>query len=380
MVFEKEAVERLKMWFNGKNAPPLHIDIEPTSSCNLKCRFCWTRSEERVKSCQYQRKLTNKRLLEIVDEAYKLGVKEWEIAGGWEPMSKPKVVFKMMTLIKKYGMYGSITTNGTLFTEKMIRKLVEIEWDRILFSLEGPDSETHDFLTQVKGSFEKEKKNIMLFKKWKERLGKTKPFYSIHSVLNNKNYDKLEEMVELGHELGCEGVNFEPLMVWSAEGKKLKLNSKQIKELKIHVEKALKKAKELNIYTNVAKWKEKKLVVKKDMRKILKEGLDCSEKSILSSPCFNPWLNMEIRVSGRVTACRVCNDESGCENILDKSLEEIWFGEYFTNLRKEFMNGNLPNYCKDCASGLVIKMKNLRDSLIKEVKPIEWIKRKMLYG
>jgi MoaA/NifB/PqqE/SkfB family radical SAM enzyme len=368
MNFEEEAVRRLEAWYNGKKTPPLHIDIEPTSSCNLKCRFCWTRSEERVRNCQYQRKLTNKRLIEIVKEAAKVGVLEWEIAGGWEPMTKPNVVFKMMTLIKKYGMYGSITTNGTLFTEKMIKKLVEVEWDRILFSLEGPNAKVHDYLTQVKGSFEKETRNIMLFKKWKEKLGKNKPTYSIHCVLNNKNYDKLEEMIELGYELGCDGVNFEPLMIWSKEGEKLKLSEEQMRELKFHIERALKKARELGIYSNIGEWKEKKFVIKKDMREILKEGLNPDGKNLLNSPCFLPWLNMEIRVSGRVTACRVCNDETGCENILDKSLKEIWLGKYFTNLREEFLRGNLPNYCKDCASGLIIRMKNLRNALTRKVR------------
>jgi len=368
MNFEEEAVRRLEMWYNGKRAPPLHIDIEPTSSCNLKCMFCWTRSEERIRNCQYQRKLSDKRLVEIVKEAAKLGVLEWEIAGGWEPMTRPKVVFRMMTLIKKYGMYGSITTNGTLFTEKMIKKLVEIGWDRILFSLEGPNAEIHDYLTQVKGSFRKETKNILLFKKWKEKLGKDKPLYSIHCVLNNKNYDKLEEMIELGYRLGCEGVNFEPLMIWSKEGEKLKLSEDQMKELKVHVERAVKRARELGIHSNVGEWREEKLVIKRDMREILKRNLKCDGKNLLNSPCFLPWLNMEIRVSGRVVACRVCNDESGCENALDKPIKEIWFGRYFNELRGKFLRGELPNYCKDCASGLVLKMKNLREALKRKIR------------
>jgi MoaA/NifB/PqqE/SkfB family radical SAM enzyme len=313
--------------------------------------------------------LTNKRLLEIVEEAAEFGVKEWEIAGGWEPMVNPQIVFKMMTLIKKYGMYGSITTNGTLFTKNMIKKLVEIGWDRILFSLEGPDAEVHDSVTRTKGAFERETKNIMLFKEWKEKLGMKKPLYSIHSVLTNKNYDKLEQMVELGHELGCGGVNFEPLMIWSEEGKTLKLNEKEGEELKLHIERALKKTKELGIYTNVENLREKKLVDKKDMREVIEESINSDEKNILNSPCFSPWLSMEIRISGRVTACRICNDENGCENILDKSLKEIWFGEYFENLRKKFMNRNLPDYCKDCASGLIVDMKNLRNQLNKESKP-----------
>jgi len=376
MQFEKEAVERLKMWYSGERAMPLHIDIEPTSSCNLKCRFCWTRSKERVGNCQYQRKLTNKRLFEIVHEAADLGVKEWEIAGGWEPMAKPHSVFKMMTLIKKYRMYGSITTNGTLFTKKMIKKLVEIGWDRILFSLEGPDAKTHEYITQTKGSFERETQNIELFKEWREELGMKKPLYSIHSVLTNNNYNKLEKIIEFGHELGCEGVNFEPLMIWSKMGEKLRLDEKEVERLRIHIERALKRAKELGVHTNVANLREEKLVNKKDMRKIIKEE-SFDGKNILSSPCFSPWLNMEIRVSGRVTACRICDDETGCENILDKSLSDIWFGKYFENIKKQFMNGNLPDYCRNCASGLVVDMKNLRNQLIKKVKPLEWMKRRI---
>ena len=363
MQFEKEAVKRLKSWKKNKPQGPLHIDLEPTASCNLKCLFCWTRVKEKVESCRYERTLTNKRLLEIVKEAAELKVKEWEIAGGWEPLVKPRIVSKVMLLIKENGMFGSITTNGTLFTKRMIRKLVEAEWDRILFSVEGPNAEIHDYLTQTPGSFEKVIRNIKLFKKYKEILGKDKPKYSIHAVLTNKNYDKLEAMIKLGKELGCEGVNFEPLIVWSKEIGKLSLNEKQKKELDKHIKNALKLARELGVYTNVENLKRKELVLKKDMRKILKRKAKCDGKNIFSAPCFSPWLNMEIRVSGRVTYCRLCNDETGCDNILDKSLKEIWFGEYFERARKDFMYGKLPEFCKHCASGVIVEMDRLRKKL-----------------
>lgn len=104
---------------------------------------------------------------------------------------------------------------------------------------------------------------------------------------------------------------------------------------------------------------------KKDMRKVIKEEINCNGKNTFSSVCFNPWLNMEIRVSGRVTACRICNDETGCENILDKSLKDIWLGEYFKNMRREFLKGNLSAYCSDCASGIIVDMRKLREQLDK---------------
>ena len=364
-MFEKEMIRRLANWFRGKKEGPMKIDIEPIAGCNLKCRFCWTRNKEKVESCRYERTLTEERIMEIIKEAAELGVKEWQIAGGWEPMLNPQLAFKMMKLIKQLGMYGCITTNGTLFTKDMIRRLVEIGWDQILFSVEGPDAETHDYLTCVEGSFEKVKRNLMEFKKWKEYYRTSKPKYSIHAVLCNKNFTKLKEMIKFGFETGCSGVNFEPLIVWSEEGEKLKIREEDMGLLKKNIKEALKIARKLNVPTNLGDWLKEELVKKEDMKKLM-EKFKKGEKSLVNAPCFNPWLGLEIRVSGRVTVCRLCDDETGCDNILDKSLKEIWFGEYFEKMREDFIHWNLPRYCSNCASGVFISNERLRRKL-KEV-------------
>ena len=83
---EKEKIRRLSAWTDGRKKGPVRIDIEPTNSCNLKCRFCWTMSAKRLSSCQYEKIITEERILEILHEAANLGVLEWQIAGGWEPI------------------------------------------------------------------------------------------------------------------------------------------------------------------------------------------------------------------------------------------------------------------------------------------------------
>ena len=377
----KIKLERLSNWIRGMSQPPVRIDIEPTNSCNLKCLFCWTRSQKRLSYCNYKEILSEKRIIEILHEAAKIGAVEWQIAGGWEPMIKPNLIAKMTGIIKSYKMYGCITTNGTLFTEKIVKHFVEIGWDEILFSLEGPDSEIHDSITGIKGSFNKSTSTMKMFNKWKLKLNKDDPKYSFHAVLTNKNYDKLSEMIELGHELGCEGVNFEPISVWSKEGEKLRLNEVQKIEVQKYAKEALKLARKLSIHTNIENLMQPRLIEKMDMDKLLRESLnDKVDMIIINSPCFDPWLNLEIRINGRVAPCRLCNDDASCDSIIQKDLKSIWYGEFFEEFRKQMIQKDMPSYCYTCAAGNVVAMKKFRKELIEVLRPLSIMKIKNFMG
>jgi len=366
---KRESVRRLAKWAAGNSQPPIRIDLEPLYGCNLKCKFCWQRSRERVEACDYSNPLDENRILEIIKEAADLGVLEWQIAGGWEPMIKPDFCMRIMKLIKENGMYGCLTTNGTLFTEKTIKELVEIGWDQILFSLEGPNAEIHDYLTGVKGSFEKSVNAMGLFKKWKQNLGKKKPVYSFHTVLTNKNYDKVSEMVKWGAELGCEGVMFDPIIAWSDEGEKLKLNSKQEEEFKEYAKEALKVSRKVKMPTNLLNLLEVELIDRKEVEGIIVKDVknivkNKNDDPFLSAPCFAPWLNLEIRISGHVVPCRICNSHQYVNKIHNKSLKDIWYGDYFNRVREQMLNGKLPFYCTDCSSGVVVNIRDVRKELL----------------
>lgn len=378
----KIKIQRLSKWLKGGQAGPVKIDIEPTHTCNLKCMFCWTQSKERLSSCQYDNLLSDKRILKIIDEAAELGAVEWQIAGGWEPTIKQDLLIEMAKKIKAYGMYGCITTNGTLFTEKMVRTLVDIGWDEILFSLEGSNAETHDYLTGVKGSFERSTNAMSTFKNWKSKLGKDRPDYSFHAVLTNRNYKQLVDMMRLGEETGCTGVNFEPLTVWSDSGRDIKLNEEQREEVKAYAKDALKVAKELGIHTTAENLLKSELVKKENMDKILKEDaekkLRKNANPLLNVPCFEPWLSLEIRINGRVAPCRICDFDSNCETVYNKTLKEIWLGDYFNDLREKMLNGNMPEFCSDCAAGNVVTTLKMKRDVIDSTRIIPINKMKTI--
>jgi len=376
---KKETIRRIISWADGKPQPPIRIDLEPTFSCNLKCKFCWQRSKERLKQCDYSRPLSENRILEIIGEAAELGVLEWQIAGGWEPMIKPKFCMRIMKRIKEHKMYGCLTTNGTLFGKEDIQELVEIGWDQILFSLEGADHKTHDSITGIEGSFDRSTKAIALFRKYKQKLKTEQPVYSFHTVLTSRNYNQLSKMITWGHKLGTCGVCFEPLNVWSEEGDQLKLDEPQTKEFQRLIPFALRISKKLNIPTNLKSLQEVRLIEKKNIDKVIESDLTEFSKEkrkypLLAASCFNPWLNLEIRISGHVVPCRLCDTHQYASKLHNKKLKDVWFGDYFDRIRNEVFNNNLPRYCKTCASGVIVDFRMLR----KEIKKSNSVFSKML--
>ena len=151
---KEEIIRRIFNWMKGKKDFPYSLELSPTLRCNLYCLFCWRYG----KKVEIKNELTLKEYKRILKEAHELKVKEIRVIGGGEPLMR-KDTFEIMKDIKKYGMFGYICTNGTLFTEKMIKTLVAIGWDHIKISLHAPNKKLHNILTQG-NSFERVKKNI----------------------------------------------------------------------------------------------------------------------------------------------------------------------------------------------------------------------------
>ncbi|GAI52668.1 unnamed protein product, partial [marine sediment metagenome] len=135
-------------------------------------------------------------LLGIVRDAAELGVKDWLISGGGEPFVRAGIV-EVMKEIKKSDMYGDIITNGTLLTEEIIKDLVEANWDRIRFSIDGSNASTHNYLRGKKGAFSKTTNNIKLFEEYKNKMKKEKPSLEFSTVLTNKNYTEIIDIIKL---------------------------------------------------------------------------------------------------------------------------------------------------------------------------------------
>jgi len=368
----EEIIKRLIQWSKGNPQGPISIHLDPTNRCNLNCRFCWQRSHERLGWVDRKNELSEKKLLSIIKEAAKLGVKDWLISGGGEPLVRTDTTVKIMSEIKKYGMIGDIITNGTLGTERHFGHIVKSGWDTFRVSINAPSAEEHDFIVDTEGAFENAVKNIKKINEFKEESGKDKPLIGFNTVIQSKNYFRFPEIVELLNELSGKILNVQTIILYSDKEKKWSLSEGQRKDSQKYVKKALRIANKHEIKTNLESYLEKKIM--KDSTEMSKmKDLVFSElerikhqNQFVHTFCFEPLYLITIRANGIVGSCRLFGDHG--DNIHNKTLKEIWFGEYFNNARKILMQGKPQDFCSKCGSNEFLENRRIRFELMETLK------------
>lgn len=366
----EETVKRILTWVNGGKVGPVKLQLNPTNICNLKCRFCWLRDFDSTEAnCE---EIEPQRYLEIIEEASKLGVKSVEITGGGEPLCR-KDILGIMKKVKKHGLYGELITNGTLFTTDTAKEIVDIGWDRVVFSLDAPDAETNDYLRGAKGGFCKTVNAIKLFNSLKKEKKRDKPEICIHMVLCNRNHDRISKMFEFVHLLGCDNLFIEPIVLLALRtgaGKDLMLKDEHKKQLLLEIENAKNVARKYHFKTNLDELKFQFIENINKMDKIILEEVKRKEaegeSSFLSLPCYYPWYQMIIRPWGVVGPC--CMFDNVGDNVIEKSLKEIWFGHHFNEIRNKLKNHILPDFCFKCNPGQVQENIKIRRALRRHEK------------
>lgn len=62
--------------------------------------------------------------------------------------------------------------------------------------------------------------------------------------------------------------------------------------------------------------------------------------------CILPWIHLHVSQNGRVSPC--CNNNRYLGNVREQSINAIWNGEKFEELRKQFQNNIPDNRCAHC--------------------------------
>jgi MoaA/NifB/PqqE/SkfB family radical SAM enzyme len=337
----EEATKRLSLWLQGKEAPPEMVQIYPTNACNLKCIFC----VQALGIYNLNETVKKERWLEVTKEICEMGVNEILISGGGEPFMVPDITLGIMKIAKEYKVKGRIITNGTLWKDKYIKEVVEMGWEHVVFSIDGPDAETHDYLRGVKGAFQKAIKAIKNFNRIKDELKSEVPILEFNTVLTNVNYLQIPKLIKLAYSLNIKNVNVEPVTINNPSAAELKLNLSQRENfLNKILPEAEKIAIKYNIGTNFERLK--KIKILEETGKLKKHILKMSKKRYYNLPCYEPWLWPKIEANGDVWPCSSLSKFK--ENIKFKSFKEIWYGEKFKKFREDIMRRNLPEECNNC--------------------------------
>ncbi|HUU18495.1 MAG TPA: radical SAM protein [Sedimentisphaerales bacterium] len=129
-----------------------HIDIEVNHSCNLACRHCSARAAKG----RLPEELNATEIQEVLSGAKKLGLRKVGLTGGEPLVDVPKLGAIARFCIDELDVPIHMHTNGTMVTEDMCRHDgVLALFEAVSVTFLGGDAETHDYMTKVKGSFEK---------------------------------------------------------------------------------------------------------------------------------------------------------------------------------------------------------------------------------
>lgn len=350
----EEKIKRLKKWSEGDPQPPIGIELAPTLRCNLNCKFCWRRKKsfDKKDSELRSKELSVEKYFEIIEEAAELGVQEIKVIGGGESLFREET-FEILKKIKKENLRGYICTNGVLFNDGEIEKLIDLGWDHVKFSLHGL-KKTHNELVE-REVFERVLENISSFQNSSTTV-------EIGMVVVKDNYKEIENMLDLSKELGVDYLFLEPITVYSDLGERLALSKEEKDELKQDLNDLIEKVKKYEIETNFSEFMENNFAEKtNNMREFIMS--DVSDKdSFAEIPCYEPFLRMGIRVDGRVAPCGFYDEERG-DSVRNKSLKEVWYGDYFRERRDEQYDKTLPSYCSKCCTSLVKNQMSLRNKL-----------------
>ncbi|OLN33524.1 radical SAM/SPASM domain-containing protein [Desulfosporosinus metallidurans] len=294
---------RNKWTVNPKNFivddAPLHLDIEPTNACNLKCPMCPRTvllNDENKNSDFHIGSMDMNTFKKIIDEAVDIGVYSVKLNWLGEPLVHSNIV-DMVAYAKGKGIIDVMfNTNAVLLTEDISRRLIEAGLDKIFFSFDSPLKEKYEQI-RIGANFEDTLNNIIRFTKIRTEMGKAHPLTRVSMVLMENNKEEYDKYVEI---------------------------FRNIVDIVAYVEYREPVGNETN------------------ETKLYEQGFACSQL----------WQRMFIAWDGEVIPCCVDSQrELVMGNIHKDTIKDIWNNEVYSNIRKLHKDGMLYelDLCRKCA-------------------------------
>jgi radical SAM protein with 4Fe4S-binding SPASM domain len=183
-------------FYQGEIFYPIYVEISPTALCNHRCIFC------NYNYLGHSGKFPRHRMITLVDELAKLGVKSLVFAGTGEPFLHEDTINAIIQA-RQQGIDSAVSTNGVLLKEDMIKIIAEkLTWIR--FSFNGGNDENYSKIHRTsQNDYYKALENIKKLLKIKNKL-KSKITVGIQFILLPENKDFVIETGKMFKEVGVD--------------------------------------------------------------------------------------------------------------------------------------------------------------------------------
>lgn len=178
-----------------------------TKTCNLKCRHCYMSSDSK----KYQNELTTEEAKSFIDDLADFHVPVLLFSGG-EPLIRPDF-FELAEYAQRKGVRPTLSTNGTLITRDVARRIKDIGVGYVGISLDGLQ-DVNDKFRGVDGAFKRAMEGIQNCVAVGQRVG-------LRFTINHHNIQELDNIFDFIERENINRVCFYHL-VYSGRGTAMK--------------------------------------------------------------------------------------------------------------------------------------------------------------
>ena len=141
---------------------PVHVAIEPTSICNLRCIMCFQCDETFGKNKKFMGYMKWDLFKKIIDEVAENKCQAVTFASRGEPTLHKEFTEMLKYCHKKNIIDMKVNTNATQLNDKLINSILSSNVTTVVLSVDATDKETYEKI-RVKGKWEKVLANIIRF-------------------------------------------------------------------------------------------------------------------------------------------------------------------------------------------------------------------------
>ncbi len=335
-------LEDLRGWARGEERPPYRLFAYVTERCNLRCPSCGLATGDIVPA---KDELDDDTWLDVADQAIALGVRECYLTGG-EVLVRRPVVLEVMQRLKAAGIRGILSTNGTTLDEANARRVVDMGWDTVIVSLDGPDAERNDPLRSRDGVFDEACQLIRTLVSRRAAAGL--PEVHLHAVISRPSAPWLTDMVQLCSDLGVDYFAAEPIVHQSDACEPLMLDDAARAVLRDQVPRAQALAAEAGLSNNLGFLRDAAVVdAPTDTASLNAADVGPSTRGFSAASCFVPFHNLVLHPNGVISGCWQYRDDASAR-VPEVTLEEAWYGGSPSALRRDLRDRGTPEPCRRC--------------------------------
>jgi MoaA/NifB/PqqE/SkfB family radical SAM enzyme len=329
---------------------PLGAVYEATMRCNLHCEFCYVGDLLNIEG-EWREEMTLDALRKAFPDNPGFQV---SLTGGEIFMRKD--IMSVLDLFRDKGYAcGYLTTNGTIISDERAEALADLAaagfLKHISVSIDGP-GEIHDVARGLQGTFARTCDGLRRLQAAAKR--KHAPLrVSINTTVAHESLEALDQMVDVAQELGVDAIGLNHLMFSTpeevAETVRL-IGAGDASAIATFV------TADPGLDVGIVRQKVAALQEKCRERNVLFDFRPKVHPQLidnyytpgakLEGRCLYPFLHARVSFSGKVYFCPFIRVEVG--DLAESSLEAIWNGERYVDMRKRLVENGIFPVCRRC--------------------------------